>query len=172
VTKKDELYIVNSLEQKAKELDLFIQSININKHCLNMQVDGKFTKLSEFLNYIQLHYRIGRFVLNKEDIDLSLDVRYFYNEVYTYNKLENLVNPFEKKRVITKTIVKKTPIKKKTKEIKISAIVLDEVCIDNKWYKKEQIVLNHKILAIYENTIEVQNMKTNKKNIIKLHSEI
>lgn len=173
IIKKEELYNIKSLEDKAKEFNLFIKSLSIDKNCVNMQLRGDFLSLTNFLNYAQLYYHIGQFVFDKNGVNLHLNIKYLYNEKYTYIKIQDLANPFKKQRIKPDILVIKKPQKiVQHKDIKVMAILLDEVCIDNKWYKKKQIVSNYKILAINISEIEVLNMKTNKINILKLNNEI
>lgn len=170
ITQKDDLYILKLIEDKSEELDIFINKLNINKNKINIQCEGKFQHIISLLKFIQQHFYILDFVFTKINktikIDLNIDIQYLFNPNKIDHKQLTTSNPFD--LIKEKQFVEKI----KYNDIKVLAIVMDEVLIQNKWYKTDAIVCNCKIVAIHSNSITVVNLETKQFNTIKLKRKI
>ena len=169
VIKKDTNILVKLLEEKSIEFITDIKSAKIEKKYIIVEFMGKFINVMNFLNYCENYLIIEdiKLVQDKRDIlcSLKINIEYFYNQNKINNQLIEIANPFINKiRDINRSIIKyKFP--------KISAIVSQDVCIDNQWYKTNDVIENYKIIRVDFNSIELLNIKTNKKSILRLNDE-
>lgn len=164
--------------KSSDRYNLFVNEYEIYKNHIEVKLDGPFEPLIKILLYFQEHLNITSFELqenqeNNNDIILDLVIKkdYFYNSYKSseivQNKIEALqiISPFQNKSQNEDTL-KKQESGVKLEELKLSAIIKDEVLIDGKWYKQGDSINQNKILKIDKNTITIYDAIKGK-NLIK-----
>ena len=169
IIKKDNGLLIRLLEEKSEEFKVSIQSTKLEKNYIVLQIVGKFLNIINFLNYCENHFIIEDFkmIQDKKDIicNIKIDTKHFYDPNKIYNHLSLVANPFIN---TVKDINKSNP---KNNTLTVTAIVSKYVCINKQWYKKNETVRNHKIIAIDTNRVELLNLASNKKQILRIYDE-
>ncbi len=168
IIKKDINSIIKIIETESLKREVIITLTNIDKNSIEIKFNGKFKNVINLLNYFENHFIINGFTLNKQSSQISstvtLSTKYMYNPSRKTSDLENLANPFV-------NIIKKTKLLIKSKPLIISAIVNDEVIIQNIWYKRDDIITNQKIIGIDLNQVKFLDLTTKEIYILKVHNE-
>jgi len=170
VDKKD-IKVISFIENNGSKYNVFIETMSINQNRLNIKLHGKFDEVMNLLHLYQTHMKIISFKLfkYKEKIycELQLDNQYFFNKDKKFTKLKNLHDPFltlQHKMVNKKKVILK-------KDLKLMAIVSNEVLINGSWYRLNDIINNSKIVKINQSSIELQNIQNDQLHILKVNNE-
>jgi len=142
--------IVQFIEEKIELYTLSLQTIHIKKRLISVEVGGSLQHIKLFLQKIQLHLDLVSYKFLQEQNSVRLyfivDSEYFFNQTFLQKEF----------------IAKKQKVKHKVHNIKLDAIVRDEVLLDGSWYKQgENYKDSYKIIAIEERFIKVKHLKTN-----------
>lgn len=162
---------ISLIDKKATLLDISISKIDI-KSKIYINFSGKFINILNLLNYIKKHFQIFDIKLQKSnktiEVKIEIGLKYFFNLGMLDNNYTNIPSPFGK------IISKKPYLKgKRVEELKLIAIILDEVNINNIWYKnKDFITKNKQIIIIDNNTIMLKDSITKEKKILKIYRDI
>lgn len=173
---KNKLSTINILEENHRKYKIFTESITIQEYKINLKLSGNYIDLINLLRFYQVHFSIIYFklyyVTNKLYAEISINTKYFFNKDNVINNIKSLENPFFLKKIRKQQ--KQIEIKQKVikcKILRISAIIKNEVLIDNLWYKRGDIVNNNKILDIKVNNVKFLDIEKNKKYILKICNE-
>jgi hypothetical protein len=152
--KKDSFYIVNQLEKEASLLNIDLKDIKLQKPKLILQFLSNYNNSLLFLRYLELHYKIDSFTIKKDgklfDINIAIFTTYLFNQNYKLDNTKDILNPYiNYKDLHTKKIQKP--------DIKIIAILDNEVLIDKKWYKLNDIINGYKIIKITDDSIQISD---------------
>ena len=142
--------IVQFIEEKTELYTLSLQTIHIKKRLISVEVGGYLQHIKLFLQKIQLHLDLVSYKLVQEQNSIRLyfivDSEYFFNQAFLQKEF----------------IAKNQKVKHKVYNIKLDAIVRDEVLLDGSWYKQgENYKDSYQIIAIEERFIKVKHLKTN-----------
>ncbi len=166
ITKKDKNQIIKELDNIANNFKITITSSSYSKENISLKFSGGFTNLVNFLNYLSIHFNIEDFELSLNEKDfistVKLNTKYYYNSNLTYKPNLNIVNPF---------INIEHNISKSNINFKLTAIVSDNVCINEQWCTQNSIINNHKVVSIEKNMVELENIQTNKRFTLKVYDD-
>lgn len=154
--------MIYQIQSKGKDYNLKTKSIQRKEKAILVEFDGDYTNILGFLQKIKLHYEIFSFEVLKEKnltrLHLTINNQYFFNKD-SVNKEFNTA----KKTIINKVI--------KQVQIKLEAIIDNEVLIDGLWYKKGETYKQNKIIDIKRKFIKLQNKATKKVVKMELFNE-
>jgi len=168
---------IKLLDTKAISLDIIIDRIDINKN-ISISFSGKYIDCINMLSYMEQHLKIDNIKLKKveKNIEVKVDIvkRYFFNKGIIDKNYKDIPFIFTKiKEVKIKEIKKEEKKEKKIDSLKLIAIFFDEVNINNIWYKnKDFIKENQQITILDNNSIMVENIKTKDKKILYVYNKI
>lgn len=160
--------IIKKLEEIATLYNIYINSIVVEKMTIKLNIKGDFEGLVGFIKKTDDILLIKELSLWQEDkyilgeLNISLE-KYMLNKKKHLNYV--ISNPFENLEK------KKEKIIQKEKVYKLSAIIGKEVCIDDNWYKKGDILENMKLIDILDEYIILENLDTSNKIKIELFKD-
>ena len=159
-----DLELVNYMTKQSKNRDIVIDEYRLYKNHVELKIDGDFNSLVNLLLEIQNHFHIISFEITENNDGLTLTIvvkkNYFYNDdtpIITKQRVENL---FESE--------KNTPVVLRD-EIKIMAIVANEVLIEGIWYKQNDVIDGYRVVNINKESIELFDIQK-KQKILKVLS--
>jgi len=164
----DKTSAIKLIESVAVKKEIDIYDMQIKKRDIVVKARSGYQNGMWFLYYLQNHFFIKQFELNYDkkilDIVVTVDISYLYDKNINYQKLETIPNPFVNVKNLKHNFSNK-------EDIKLTAIVASMVCIDNKWYKKGDIVDGKRVVAIGFNSVELEDIKTLKRITTKVYNE-
>jgi hypothetical protein len=145
------------IEKVAKDLEIKVINIEIDKYIFDIQVTGKYTNTINFISTLEERMKVRLLSINKEKqhnilSHISLKIQNYKNKYFLIS-VDNLPNPFNLKKQYSQD-----------NTLKLIAIVDKDIYINNKWYKKGQKIGKYKIKYIDKTYILI----TNKNKTIKL----
>jgi len=159
-----DLELVNYMTKQSKNRDIVIDEYRLYKNHVELKIDGYFNSLVNLLLEIQNHFHIISFEITENNDGLTLTIvvkkNYFYNDdtpIIIKQRVENL---FESE--------KNTPVVLRD-EIKIMAIVANEVLIQGIWYKQNDVIDGYRVVNINKESIELFDIQK-KQKILKVLS--
>ena len=159
-----DLELVNYMTKQSKNRDIVIDEYRLYKNHVELKIDGYFNSLVNLLLEIQNHFHIISFEITENNDGLTLTIvvkkNYFYNDdtpIIIKQRVENL---FESE--------KNTPVVLRD-EIKIMAIVANEVLIEGIWYKQNDVIDGYRVVNINKESIELFDIQK-KQKILKVLS--
>lgn len=159
-----DLELVNYMTKQSKNRDIVIDEYRLYKNHVELKIDGDFNSLVNLLLEIQNHFHIISFEITENNDGLTLTIvvkkNYFYNDdtpIIIKQRVENL---FESE--------KNTPVVLRD-EIKIMAIVANEVLIEGIWYKQNDVIDGYRVVNINKESIELFDIQK-KQKILKVLS--
>lgn len=166
------LEFFSNLENRAKENNIEILSLNNKKNIVDLKIEAKIEQLPLFIKEIE---NINSFTkinlitmsdkkdLNAHFFDLKIDLNKFY--IKKFEKIKPIV---KKKSEIAKEIkITKIPIPQNSYELK--AIIAEYILINDIWLKEGEIIDGFKVNEINRNSIVLENK--NKKIRLELADE-
>ena len=160
---KSDVQILEHLNKNAKVKSLTITDINILKRDISLKLIGGFENQIEFLSLVESNFEIKSFDMSyNKNIELSLIIgkQYFKDKGDKKSLPPKLSNPFYLKHVVV------IP-----HDIRVDAIIKDEVLVDNIWYKKNDVIKRYKLLNIFPNYIVLLDIQTQEKIIKDIYYE-
>ena len=161
VAKKEKLSDVELLKYFNKNIELFnitLQEINISQKRTTLKAIGRYSPIINFLRVLSHNFKIEQFSIEnnvgKVFISLELNTSRFFKSGQKNLISKKFVNPF------LYEIADKT---KKSSPFIINAIIDTEVLINNRWYKKDEIINNYKILEIKKDALILMDLEHNSK---------
>lgn len=169
---------ISLIDKKATLLNISISKIDIGDK-IYINFSGKFINILNLLNHIEKHFYIFNIKLQKsnKNIDAKIEIgsKYFFNFGMLDNNYTNIPSPFGNiKTNRALNIVQKKPYlkEKKIEKLKLIAIVLDEVNINNIWYKEKDFInKNQQIIIINRNTVLLKDTISKDKEILKIYND-
>ena len=153
-----DLELVNYMTKQSKNRDIVIDEYRLYKNHVELKIDGDFNSLVNLLLEIQNHFHIISFEITENNDGLTLTIvvkkNYFYNDdtpIIIKQRVENL---FESE--------KNTPVVLRD-EIKIMAIVANEVLIEGIWYKQNDVIDGYRVVNINKESIELFDIQKKQK---------
>ena len=156
--KLDKIKSIQYIEETAKFFNVKIPNIKIDKSYFSIIYTGNYQNIINFLNTIEKSMKIKSLQILKSKEYITLEGVFEVKQLFVKNKeqIKDIPNPFDK-------IKEKNNFIKKEK-LKLLAIIGENVCINDKWYLKNEKVGKYKIKSIFRNYIELQS----KEKIVKL----
>ena len=163
IVEKSDVEILEYLNKNTRIKNLTITDINILKRDISLKLIGGFENQIEFLSLVESNFEIKSFDMSyNKNIELSLIIgkQYFKDKGDKKSLPPKLSNPFYLKNVVV------IP-----HDIRVDAIIKDEVLVDNIWYKKNDIIKRYKLLNIFPNYIVLLDIQTQEKIIKDIYYE-
>ncbi len=164
----------SNIEEKAKENNIQILSLNNKKNIVELKIQSPKEKLSLFIKQIENINKFTKITFitmydkkdsNKYLFDLKIDLNKFY------------IKRIEKEKIISQKILPK-PEEIKTKKIEIvkdnyelKAIIAEYVLLNDIWLKQGEDINGFKVDEIKRNSIVLQNINNDKKIRLELADE-
>lgn len=145
--------ILKQIESYSSSNNLILESIKRSETSIELEVFSTFEKLKEFLVFIEgfnNFSKIEYMQLSKDRLSIEISFKKFYQK-----------KPY---KIITQK--KESPI---IKDLKIKAIIDNEVLIENRWLKADDKYAGFRIVSIMPKSIVVK--KDEKKIQIKLYDD-
>jgi len=172
IVKKENLVVTKLLIDKSSHYDILILSSKNSKNQIELNIEGKFFDIFNFLNFIKNHFIINNLSLQKEKsyivCIIKLNTKYLYNQNIQTSTLDNIPNPFINYKTKIKNKVEKI---KQDGTLKLFAIIDKNILINNSWCKLNDIVGNYKIIEISLNEVKLLNQETKEKRSLKVNHE-
>ena len=161
--------VIHYIDEISIQKRLRIIESKIIKHSISIVAQGEYSEIITFLNTLQNHFLIQKFQISDEndfiELSISINTKFFYTNVE--NHISTLANPFFQDKIKEK----KDTVQKIEKDFDITAILGDEVLIEDKWYDLKDQIFEYKISIINENSVVFTNILTHKKIIKKVKYE-
>ena len=164
----------SNIEEKAKQNNIQILSLNNKKNIVELKIQSPKEKLSLFIKQIENINKFTKITFitmydkkdsNKYLFDLKIDLNKFY------------IKRIEKEKIISQKILPK-PEEIKTKKIeivkdnyKLKAIIAEYVLVNDIWLKQGEDINGFKVDEIKRNSIVLQNINNDKKIRLELADE-
>lgn len=164
----------SNIEEKAKENNIQILSLNNKKNIVELKIQSPKEKLSLFIKQIENINKFTKITFitmydkkdsNKYLFDLKIDLNKFY------------IKRIEKEKIISQKIFPK-PEEIKTKKIEIvkdnyelKAIIAEYVLVNDIWLKQGEDINGFKVDEIKRNSIVLENKNKDKKIRLELADE-
>ena len=164
----------SNIEEKAKQNNIQILSLNNKKNIVELKIQSPKEKLSFFIKQIENINKFTKITFitmydkkdsNKYLFDLKIDLNKFY------------IKRIEKEKIISQKILPK-PEEIKTKKIEIvkdnyelKAIIAEYVLVNDIWLKQGEDINGFKVDEIKRNSIVLQNINNDKKIRLELADE-
>ena len=164
----------SNIEEKAKENNIQILSLNNKKNIVELKIQSPKEKLSLFIKQIENINKFTKITFitmydkkdsNKYLFDLKIDLNKFY------------IKRIEKEKIISQKILPK-PEEIKTKKIEIvkdnyelKAIIAEYVLVNDIWLKQGEDINEFKVDEIKRNSIVLENKNKDKKIRLELADE-
>ena len=164
----------SNIEEKAKENNIQILSLNNKKNIVELKIQSPKEKLSLFIKQIENINKFTKITFitmydqkdsNKYLFDLKIDLNKFY------------IKRIEKEKIISQKILPK-PEEIKTKKIEIvkdnyelKAIIAEYVLVNDIWLKQGEDINGFKVDEIKRNSIVLENKNKDKKIRLELADE-
>ena len=164
----------SNIEEKAKQNNIQILSLNNKKNIVELKIQSPKEKLSLFIKQIENINKFTKITFitmydkkdsNKYLFDLKIDLNKFY------------IKRIEKEKIISQKIFPK-PEEIKTKKIEIvkdnyelKAIIAEYVLVNDIWLKQGEDINGFKVDEIKRNSIVLENKNKDKKIRLELADE-
>lgn len=164
----------SNIEEKAKQNNIQILSLNNKKNIVELKIQSPKEKLSLFIKQIENINKFTKITFitmydkkdsNKYLFDLKIDLNKFY------------IKRIEKEKIISQKILPK-PEEIKTKKIEIvkdnyelKAIIAEYVLVNDIWLKQGEDINEFKVDEIKRNSIVLENKNKDKKIRLELADE-
>ena len=164
----------SNIEEKAKENNIQILSLNNKKNIVELKIQSPKEKLPLFIKQIENINKFTKITFitmydkkdsNKYLFDLKIDLNKFY------------IKRIEKEKIISQKILPKAE-EIKTKKIEIAkdnyelkAIIAEYVLVNDIWFKQGEYINGFKVDEIKRNSIVLQNINNDKKIRLELADE-
>ena len=164
----------SNIEEKAKQNNIQILSLNNKKNIVELKIQSPKEKLSLFIKQIENINKFTKITFitmydkkdsNKYLFDLKIDLNKFY------------IKRIEKEEIISQKILPK-PEEIKTKKIEIvkdnyelKAIIAEYVLVNDIWLKQGEDINGFKVDEIKRNSIVLENKNKDKKIRLELADE-
>ena len=164
----------SNIEEKAKQNNIQILSLNNKKNIVELKIQSPKEKLPLFIKQIENINKFTKITFitmydkkdsNKYLFDLKIDLNKFY------------IKRIEKEEIISQKILPK-PEEIKTKKIEIvkdnyelKAIIAEYVLVNDIWLKQGEDINGFKVDEIKRNSIVLQNINNDKKIRLELADE-
>ena len=164
----------SNIEEKAKQNNIQILSLNNKKNIVELKIQSPKEKLSLFIKQIENINKFTKITFitmydkkdsNKYLFDLKIDLNKFY------------IKRIEKEKIISQKILPK-PEEIKTKKIEIAkdnyelkAIIAEYVLVNDIWFKQGEYINGFKVDEIKRNSIVLENKNKDKKIRLELADE-
>ncbi|MCK5110837.1 MAG: hypothetical protein KAQ94_04895 [Arcobacteraceae bacterium] len=159
ISKPNNISTIKFIENIATHFKIQISSIKINKSYFDIKTMGNYQSSINFLIYIEQNMKTKSLQIYKDGTNTIMQGKFKINKLSNIDDLtpvKNIPNPFIQIKQRT-TVAQNSPLK-------LVAIFDQTVCINDKWYKKNDIVDKYTIKEIFTNHIEL----TKNHKIIKL----
>jgi len=158
--KKNEISNIKTIkyiEDVADYLQIKVVHIKVDKKSFDIHTIGSYNNTINFISNLENSMKIISLKINKDD-NQSIFMQGVFavknlNVKTNIKLLENLPNPFYEKRKYSHN-----------KELNLVAIIGNEVCINDKWYVKNNLIGKYKLKTIFKDYVELDY----KNKIIKL----
>ncbi len=165
--KQNNILIIKHIEDTAKFFKIQVLKIKINKSFFDIETIGQYKNTINFLIYLEKNMQIKSLQIYKENKNFILQGVFKFKILHKkqkMNTIDNMPNPFNKiKRKA------KRKIKPQKKKLKLVAIFDQEICLNDKWYKKGEKIGKYKIKNIFKDYVELE--EKNKIIKVKISSE-
>jgi len=146
-TKLNHLDIIRHIETLASQLNINISNLNINQKIFGIEALGAYYDVMDFISNLEQNMKIVNFTLSlygkQIKIKISLEPQYLSN-LDSLILLDNIPNPFHTKKTRSSRI-----------KLKLSAIIGQNICINHKWYSKDDNVGKYKIVGIDDGIVKL-----------------
>ncbi len=166
IIKKDKNQIIKEINNISTKFNIAILHSNYSKSNIKLKLKGKHSKVINFLDYLCSHFNIENFNIIKQDSiilsEVNIKIKYYFNPNLEYNLRKDIINPF----------VNYTRTSRRTEEnLKLNAIVANNIMINNKCYRLFDIVNRYKIIEINKNSVKLKHLKSKKDIILKVYDD-
>ncbi len=152
------------LNEQGKKFNITFENMKIQNKALYLTTNGNFEENLNFIHRLNYHMKLLELKIENNGegtvIFSKYDKSHFYETAHELQKIKNIRDPFTIKEEIAETRQKEEPFI-------LKGIILDNVNINGKWYKKNSVIDNKKIINIGINEIEIQ--EPDKNSIKKLY---
>ncbi len=163
VSKPNNISTIKLLENIANHFQIQISSIKINKSYFDIKTVGNYQNSMNFLIYIEQNMKTNSLQIYKDGTNTIMQGNFKINKLSNIDDLtpvKNIPNPFIQ--------IKHRTTATQNNILKLVAIFDQFVCINDKWYTKDDIVDKYTIKEIFINYIELsKNHKIIKLEIYK-----
>ncbi len=150
IFKPNDIVTIQFIENIANISNIQILSIEINKSSFNLKTLGNYQNSINFLIYLEQNMETTALKIYNEEPNTIIQGTFKIHTLLTIDNLnimENIPNPFIQIKHRTKIL--------NNNILQLMAIFDKEVCINNKWYNKGDIIGKYKIVSIFTNHIEL-----------------
>ncbi len=141
--------MIKYIENSANNFNIKVINLKINKPFFNIHVVGEYDGIINFMFNIENSLEVKSFeIFQDNEKNIVLKGNYKLTTLQPnnqYKSIKDIPNPFNKKR-----------LNKKDKLI-LQAVIGSHICINDKWYKKDDIVRKYKITKVYKDYVELSN---------------
>jgi hypothetical protein len=152
-TKLNQLDIVQFIEQIASKFNIKIINLDINRKIFTIDGFGNYLNVINFISNLEQNMKIVTLSLSRNNKKIQFNISLKSRKIKNKSNiivLNNLPNPFYKK--------KKHTISNK---LILSAIIGNNICINNKWYTKNDKIGKYKIVDINKYSVKLKYKKQN-----------
>jgi hypothetical protein len=151
----DNIKILNYIENLAQQDNISILSYKINRHIFTLEIQANYQNSLNFLLFLEHYAKIISLKISKleQQIIININFRFITMPPSTSYKKCKIANPFFTKDKDNDN-----------DRLKLTAIIGDNICINEKWLSINDTIGKYKILHIYKDYVEL----IYKNNIIKL----
>lgn len=160
IKKYTDIELLTYFTQLSKKYNIIIDEVKIFDNSIEIRTEETYQNIMTFLSIVSKNFNIKNFEIKKEQKKLKFFIRLDKSMLFPVlqnSKIQkDIKNPF---------IKNSTEISEEIPNVILSAIINDEVLIDNFWYKKGDKIYDYKIDSILgiKNKVIFVNVKTDKK---------
>ncbi len=149
--KIDDISIIKYIDKYSNKFNVMILDTKFSNKLVSVKLTGKYQDILNFILTIEENIQIKKLILLKSDKNIIchfegkvIDIK--ENTILQYDN--NIPNPFTdiKYRINSNNL-----------NLALTAILGDEVCINNKWYKEGQTIKKYKIIKIYLDYVKLSS---------------
>ncbi len=156
-TSNSDKQVTKFLNDTGDSFNIVFEHIKLKNHLLYLNLEGPLKNNLNFIHNLNRHMRLIELSIQnskgKTQISAKYDKSRFFTPKQRFTRIENIPAFFNKSTSIQETAVEK---------LVLYAVVLDNVNINGRWYKEDDIVNNKKISKVGINGVELLDQKQNK----------
>ena len=146
------------LNEQSSKYNISFDNLKMQGKALYLTTKGGFGENLNFIHMLNRHMELLELKIENNDEETVIFSKYgkshFYETALNPQEIKNIQDPFTLKGKLAET-------KQKEEPFIIKGIILDNVNINGKWYKKNSVIGNKKIINIKINEIEIQDLDKN-----------
>jgi len=166
IVKLSDVELLNYFNKYSQKHSIYLKETKLNMKTIDIKMEGALSDMIHFLFVVLHNFKLEQLEISKEKetifISVIFNTELFYDKIITNNTIQSLSNPFN--FIKSENDISST-------SIEVCAIINDEALINNKWYKKDDMIGDYQLTEINKNTISLKNMKTSKIQILRVFHE-